>query len=58
LKSIGGKELVSIKVPLSMAGIGIIMGVMLNLALGYPPWELGGIIGGLLTGLLMWILGM
>lgn len=50
--------MVNVKVPLSMAGIGIIMGVLLNLALGYPPWELGGIIGGLLTGILMWVLGM
>ena len=48
----------NIKVPLAMAGIGIIMGIMLNLALGYPPWELGGMIGGLLTGLLMWMLGV
>ncbi|MDY6965731.1 MAG: hypothetical protein SVM80_07160 [Halobacteriota archaeon] len=48
----------NIKVPVTMAGVGIIMGVMLNIAFGYPPWEMGGIIGGMLTGILMWILGL
>gem|GEM_PF-4337669 len=50
--------MVDIKVPVTMALIGVIMGVMLNIAFGYPPWEIGGIIGGMLTGLLMWVLGL
>ena len=36
---------------------GIIMGIMFNIALGKKFYESGGIVGGAVVGLLMYILG-
>jgi|GEM_PF-1586700 len=39
-----------------MLGAGLIMGIMFNIAMVGDPFNLGGMLGGLLTGLLMYIL--
>jgi hypothetical protein len=36
---------------------GIIMGIMFNIALGRKIFESGGIVGGAVTGFLMYVLG-
>ena len=40
---------------LTMAGIGALCGAMFNHALGYTFYKPGGIMGGLVTGLLMFL---
>ena len=36
---------------------GIVMGIMFNIALGRKVFDSGGIVGGAVVGLLMWVLG-
>ena len=38
-----------------MAGTGILTGVMFNIGITQNPFELGGILGGFVTGILMYI---
>ncbi len=40
----------------TMVGAGTLTGIMINIALGYSPLNIGGILGGAVTGLLMFIL--
>lgn len=47
-----------VKLPVSMMGVGALCGVMLNLAVGFPPYNVGGILGGIVTGLMMYLLGL
>lgn len=47
----------NVKFPMAMMGVGMLCGVMMNVALGYPPWTIGGILGGFITGAAMWLLG-
>ena len=47
----------SITLMIIMIFAGIIMGIMFNIALGKKFYDSGGIIGGAVVGLFMWILG-
>lgn len=40
-----------------MVVLGALTGSLLQMGLGFPPWNPGGILGGAITGLLMYILG-
>jgi hypothetical protein len=40
----------------TLIGIGIISGALINVSLGYKIYEPGGLLGGAITGLLMYVL--
>lgn len=46
----------NIVLPFVMLGTGALCGSMVSTALGYKPWDKGGILGGIITGLAMYIL--
>lgn len=39
-----------------MVGVGIVCGMMMSVALGYKVWDKGGLLGGAVTGFMMYVL--